>query len=113
MSELIVLPDHTRTPRVFYIQRWDNKGFTIAARSYFRTESSYIFTTLTYEELRTHWHRGTLQEVPPILEMDADSVLMIVDQEYYEATTPPQTPTKSRAKKKPAAKKTRNTKKST
>lgn len=110
MSKLILLPDQTRTPRFFYIQRWDNKGFTIAARSYFRTESSYVFTTLTYEELRIHWNRGTLSEVPPVLEMDADSVLMIVDQEYYEATTA-QTPTKSRQRRSPPARK--STKKST
>jgi hypothetical protein len=75
--------------KTFYIQRWDNKGFTIVARSYYRTDSTYVFTNLSYPELRMHYHRGTLLEIPPLLEIDVDSVNMIVDQEHYSASTTP------------------------
>lgn len=97
--EVVTLHPSKEPPRTFYIQRWDNKGFTIAARSYYRTESTYVFTDLTYQELRTHWHRGTLMEVRPILEMDVDSVLMIVDQEHYAASAAPAKPKRRTSKK--------------
>lgn len=94
---LIVFPTIEDENKTFYIQRWDNKGFTIQARSYYRTESSYVFTNLTYPELKNHWFKGTIMEVPPVLEMDADSIMMIVDQQHYAATTPEAPPKKKRA----------------
>jgi hypothetical protein len=104
--EIVNIAPPPEPAKTFYIQRWDNKGFTISARSYYRTESSYIFTNLTYTELKTHWHRGTLMEIPPVLEMDADSVLMIVDQEHYAATVEPEKPKRKRTTRTSRRKKT-------
>lgn len=77
-SAVTSLPTLT-APRTYYIQRWDESVVTINARSYYKTETSYIFTNITHNELKLQWNRGTLMEVPPVLEIDIDAVIMILD----------------------------------
>ena len=92
------VPPPVEESKTFYLQLWDNQGFTISAKSYYRTECTYVFTNLSYVELKQHWMRGTLMEIPPLLEVDTDSVVMIVDQKHYEATTPTKPRRRSRKK---------------
>lgn len=98
------------SPKRFYLHLWDDQSFTISAQSYYRTEQTYVFTNLPYPELKKHWMQGTLMEIPPLLEVDTDSVIMIIDQEYYEATTPAPTKPKRRTTRKKTVDNKRKTK---
>ena len=75
----VLTSDAFDPPKTFYIQRWDNKTMAVQARSYYKTESTYVFTNLPYSEMRMRWNRGTLIEVPPVLEVDVDAVVLIAD----------------------------------
>lgn len=75
----VLTAENFEAPKTFLIQRWDNKVVSIQARSYYKTENTYVFTNLAYSELKNRWHRGTLMEVPPVLEVDVDAVVMIAD----------------------------------
>jgi hypothetical protein len=86
-------------PKTFYIQRWDNKTMSVQARSYYKTENTYVFTNLPYSEMRARWNRGTLMEVPPVLEVDVDAVVLIADAVLVGA---PPAVRKPRQRKRPA-----------
>lgn len=94
----VVSPAEFEAPRTFIIQRWDNRNIVIKARSYYKTESTYVFTNITYSELKARWNRGTLMEVPPLLEMDVDAVVMIADDRAVPAK-PRKAPRKPKPKK--------------
>jgi hypothetical protein len=94
----VVAPEELAPPRTFYIQRWDDKLVAVQARSYYKTESTYVFTNISYAELKARWNRGSLLEVPPVLEVDVDAVIMIVDG-AVGTLPPPATPKRKRAKR--------------
>jgi len=77
--------------KTFYVQRFDDKAFTIKACYYYRTESTYIFTMSSSEDVYKAYMKGTPYVIQPILEMDVEAVCMIVDQNAIsmESANPP------------------------
>lgn len=88
MKAVVTAPEQFEPKRTFVIQRWDNKLLSVQARSYYRTESTYVFTDLAYTELKVRWNRGSLMEVPPVLELDVDAVIMIADENVVGTPAP-------------------------
>lgn len=72
----------------FRIQTVDGKSLFISARSYYRTEGTYVFTSLSNKEIETHFMRGAMPPQTPILEVDSDCVLYIAQQEPLEQENP-------------------------
>ena len=84
-NDVVPAPSPLKT---YYIQRYDDKTFTVIARHYYRTDTSYIFTMSSAEEVHKSYMSGRPYLITPLLEIDVDGVLLVADQSALEIEEP-------------------------